>query len=67
MQNSLPYSTLSSPLNDYHFAKLGGGLDKADFYFINIYIKKKLHLKNLSQSNFIKYVMSILTIIHILI
>ena len=27
------------PLNDRHFAKLGGGLDKADFYLINFYIK----------------------------
>ena len=30
----IPYSTLSSlPPNDCHFAKLGGGLDKGDFYF----------------------------------
>ena len=28
------------PLNDHHFAKLGGGLDKDDFYFKQIYIKK---------------------------
>ena len=36
---SVPYSTLSSPLNDRHFFKLAGGLDKGDFYFIQIYIK----------------------------
>ena len=38
------------PLNDRHFAKLGGGLDKCDFYFSQIYILKKLEIKNLSQS-----------------
>ena len=31
---------LSLPQNDRHFAKLGGGgLDKGDFYFKQIYIK----------------------------
>ena len=49
----VPYSTLSSPpLNDRNFAKLGGGgLDKGDFYFPQIYIKNLK--KNLSQSNFL--------------
>ena len=40
------------PLNDRHFAILEGGLDKGDFYFINIYILKIGNIKNLSQSNF---------------
>ena len=32
------YSTNFRPtLNDRHFAKLGGGLDKGNFYFINMY------------------------------
>ena len=47
----LPYSTLSSPLNDRHFAKFGGELDKGDFYFPKFTLKK-LGIKNLSQSNF---------------
>ena len=48
----IPYSTLSSPQNDRHFAKLGGGLDKGDFYFKQIYIQKNLK-KTLSQSYFL--------------
>ena len=35
----LPYSTLSIPPNDRHFVKLGGGLDKGDFYFPNLHKK----------------------------
>ena len=35
---NIPYSTLSSPpLNDRHFAKLGGGLDKGDLFLPNLY------------------------------
>ena len=37
----LPYSTLSSsPQNDRHFAKLGEGRNKGNYYFKQIYIKK---------------------------
>ena len=55
------------PLNDRHFAKPGGGLDKGYFYFKQIYILNKLEIKKLSQSIFFKFVMIILRIIHILI
>ena len=53
------------PLNDRHFAKLGGGLDKGDFYFINICIKN--FEKKLESIKFLWFVMSILRIIQILI
>ena len=44
----LPYSALSSPpLNDRHFAKLGGGTRQRWFLFSQIYIKKfEKHLVN---------------------
>ena len=65
--NVIPNSTLSSPLNDHHFTKLGEGLDKGDFYFHQIYIKKNLEIKIFESIKFLKFVMTILRIIHILI
>ena len=55
---------LVPPLNDRHFAKLGGGLDKGDFYFPQIYIKFFIYFESIK---FFYFVMSILSIIHILI
>ena len=38
--HKVPYSTLSSPLNDCLLPNSEGGLDKGDFYFRQIFIKK---------------------------
>ena len=39
------------PLKDRHYAKLGGGVDKGDFYLNQIYIKK-LGIKKFESINF---------------
>ena len=52
------------PLNDCDFANLGGGLEKGDFYFKQIFIKIERKFETI---NCFTFVMSIFTIIHILI